>query len=87
MLQAQVAHAASRQKPKESIRLYLELAEGLIQARGRNNYAQAAEYLQQVRETYFRMGEEQAWRVLIASLRNQHHNLPALQDELDRARL
>ena len=86
-LQEQVAKAASIHRPKEAIRLYLQLAERLVQLRGRENYAQAAVYLRAVREIYLRLGEPQAWQAAIANLRDQHRNLPALRDELDRAGL
>ena len=84
-LQVEVAQAAGEQRPKESIRLYLQLVERLIRQRGRNNYAQAAGYLRSVREAFFRLGESQTWDALIANLREQHRNLPALRDELNRA--
>ena len=84
-LQVDVAQAAGEQKPKESIRLYLQLVERLIRQRGRNNYAQAIGYLRPVREAYLHLGESQTWDALIANLREQHRNLPALRDELNRA--
>ena len=86
-LQVKVAQAASEQRPRESIRLYLQLAESLILQRGRGNYAQAAGYLQPVRDVYLRLGEPQTWEALIANLREQHRNLPALRDEFNRAGL
>ena len=86
-LQVEVARAASEQRPKESIRLYIQLVESLIRQRGRDNYAQAAGYLRPVREAYLRLGEPHTWQALIANLREQHRNLPALRDELTRAGL
>ncbi len=86
-LEERVAQAANEQRPRESIRLYVGIAESLINSRGRGNYQQAAGYLRIARDTYQRLGEPQAWQTLIDSLREQHRNLPALQDELDRARL
>jgi uncharacterized Zn finger protein len=83
----EVAQAASEQRPRESIRLYLQLAESLILQRGRGNYAQAAGYLQPVRATYLRLGEPQTWQALIVNLREEFRNLPALKDELNRAGL
>jgi len=86
-LQVEVAQAASKQRPKESIRLYVQLAENLIRQRGRDNYVQAAGYLLPVREAYLRLGEPQTWQVLIANLREEYRNLPALREELNRAGL
>jgi len=84
-LQVEVAQAASKQRPKESIRLFLQIVESLIRQRGRHNYIQAARYLFPVREAYLRLGEPQSWEALIANLHEQHRNLPALRDELNRA--
>ncbi len=84
-LQVEVARAASEQRPRESIRLYLQFVENLIQRHGRDNYVQAASFLQLVRAIYLRLGEPQTWQPLISSLREQNRNLPALRDELNRA--
>ena len=82
-----MAQAASKQRSKESIRLYVQLAENLIRQRGRDNYVQAAGYLLPVREAYLRLGEPQTWQALIANLREEYRNLPALREELNRAGL
>jgi uncharacterized Zn finger protein len=86
-LQVKVAQAAGEQRPKESIRLYTQLAEILIGRRGRENYAQAADYLRLVQAIYLRIGESRSWQAQIANLREQHRNLPALKDELKRVGL
>ena len=86
-LQIRVAQAAGEQRPKESIRLYMQMIEPLIAQRGRENYAQAADYLRSVRDAYLRLGEPHTWQALIANLREQHRNLPALKDELNQAGL
>ena len=86
-LQVKVAQAASAQRPKESIRLYTQLAESLIGRRGRENYAQATDYLRLVKAIYLRIGESRSWQAQIDNLREQHRNLPALKDELKRVGL
>ena len=86
-LQVKVAQDASEQRPRESIRLYIQLVENLIRQRGRNNYVQAAGYLRPVHEAYLRLGESHTWETLITNLREQYRNLPALREELDRAGL
>ena len=86
-LQVEVAQAASEQRPRESIRLYMQLANNLIGQRGRDNYAQAAAFLRLVREAYLHLGEPQTWQALIDNIREEYHNLPALKDELNRAGL
>jgi uncharacterized Zn finger protein len=65
----------------------VERAERLIAARGRGNYAEAATYLVRVRDLYHRLGEPETWQTLIADLREQNRQLPALQDELNKAGL
>jgi uncharacterized Zn finger protein len=82
-----VARAAEESRPRDAIRLYLEEVERLIAGRGRGNYAEAANYLLQVRAAYGQMGEEEAWQALIASLREKNRRLPAMQDEFDEAGL
>ena len=86
-LQLQVAEAARHARPRESIRLYLQIVQHLIAIRGRDNYAQAAEHLKQVQELYRRLGDLQGWQRLITNLREEHRSLRALQDELNQARL
>ena len=82
-----MAQAASQQRPRESIRLYMQLANNLITQRGRDNYAQAAAHLRLVREAYLRLDEPQTWQALIKNLREEYRSLPALKDELNRAGL
>jgi uncharacterized Zn finger protein len=86
-LQIEVAEAAQEQYPRESIRLFIEVVERLINQRGRENYAQAAGHLAEVRTIYHRLGENETWYALITRLREQHRTLRALQDELTRAEL
>ena len=86
-LQLQVAGAARQDRPRESIRLYLQIIHRLIANRGRGNYAQAAEHLKQVQELYRRSGDMPGWQKLITNLREENRSLRALQDELNRAQL
>ena len=86
-LQVKVVQAASEQRPRESIRLYMQLVENLIRQRGGKNCVQAAGYLRPVHEIYLRLGESHTWETLIANLREKYRNLPALREELDRAGL
>lgn len=78
----EVAAAAEAQQPRDALRLYRETIARLIAARGRGNYAQAAEYLLRVRDLYDRLGEPDQWATYIAATRNQKPRLPALLDEL-----
>jgi uncharacterized Zn finger protein len=85
--QIRVAAAAREKRPRDAIRLYLEEAQHLIDRRGRENYAQAAEYLRQVQDLYRQMGEPQAWQETVTQLREQHRALRAFLDELRKAGL
>ncbi len=82
-----VAQAAESSRPQESIRIYVDAAKRLIQARGRDNYTTAANYLVRVRKLYQRLGEDKTWQVLIADIRQQNSSLRALKEELNRVGL
>jgi uncharacterized Zn finger protein len=86
-LSVEVARAAEETRPQAAIGLYMQQVERLIGARGRGNYAEAASYLQRVRDLLDRLGEAHGWQALIAALREHHRRLPALQDELHKAGL
>jgi len=83
----QVAEAAEESRPRDAIRLYMAVAEQLINARGRGSYAQAAIYLLRVRALYGHLSEEEVWRSLISNIREQNRRLRALQEELNQAGL
>lgn len=83
----QVARAAEETHPRESLRLYGEAVNRLIQMQGRDNYATAAGYLQRMRALYRRLDEEQIWQSLVTDLRTRHKRLRALQEELTKAGL
>lgn len=86
-LKLRVAEAASKEYPHRAIDLYLERACDLVDQRGRSNYAEAAEHLRQIRDIYQRIGAPEQWAELIATMREENANLPAFQDELDKAGL
>jgi uncharacterized Zn finger protein len=82
-----VAQAVEIPRPREAIRQYLLLAEGLIEQRSRGSYAEAARLLQQVRKLYHGLGEEDRWQQIISGFRQEYRRLPAFIDELRRAGL
>lgn len=87
-LKADVARAAETKYPERAADLYLDLASDLIDQRGRKNYARAAEHLTRIKQIYHNvMNDPSAWSELIAMIRDEYSNLPALQDELDKAGL
>ena len=84
-LEITVAKAAEESRPEQAIQLYLDRIKSLIDRRGRDNYAEAANYTTVVRELYKRLGRQKDWYTLIASLRQENRNLPAYLDELKKA--
>ncbi|CAN5758358.1 hypothetical protein BH23CHL2_BH23CHL2_06700 [soil metagenome] len=86
-IRLQVAIGATEERPEAAIEIYLQLADELIDARGRDNYRDAAKMLDRVRDMFDRLGRFEEWEVHIARLRSEHRRLPALQDELNRADL
>lgn len=86
-LKAKVAQVAEEKRPEDAIELYRKLAEGLIEARGRENYRQACGYLLRTRELYRRLGLEGEWARYLTDLRERNRNLRALKEELANARL
>jgi uncharacterized Zn finger protein len=59
----------------------------LPDGRGRSNYAQAAEHLARIKHIRETGHDHTDWDDLIAMIREDNNNLPALQDELDKAGL
>ncbi len=86
-LRLDVAQAVAETHPHQAIELYLTEIRRLIAARGRSNYASAAQLLLRVREIYKRIEETAQWQTLIRDLRLENKNLPAMQDEFNRAGL
>jgi tetratricopeptide (TPR) repeat protein len=86
-LYIQVAEGVEEARPHEAIRLYVEVAERLIAARGRANYRTAVGYLARVRVIHDRVGETASWQAFVAELREHHRRLPAFQGELAAAGL
>ncbi len=86
-LEITVAEAAEETRPEHAIQLYMDWVKRLIERRGRDNYTEAANYLKIVQGIYKRLGQSEHWLSLIASLRQENRNLPAFQDELNKAKL
>jgi len=58
-----------------------------IEWRGRDNYRTACEYLLSIRRLYQKMGKSNEWATYIADFRGRNAKLPALRDEMAKARL
>jgi tetratricopeptide (TPR) repeat protein len=83
----QVAKAAEKDYPQAALDIYSGSIQGLIDARGRGNYQEAAGLLTRVRHLYARQNDLPSWDLYIADLRQRHRRLPALRDELNKAGL
>jgi uncharacterized Zn finger protein len=87
-LDLDLAEAAKEHTPEKSIAVYLKYARSHINERQRSSYAEAAQYLQTIKEIYLKtLSDPEAWQNLIAGLRNEFKQLPALQDEFRKAGL
>jgi tetratricopeptide (TPR) repeat protein len=82
-----VAQVSEGDHPQAALEIYRRRVKGLIKARGRGNYQEAARLLQRVRGIYQRQQAQATWEKYIATLRQGHRNLPAFQDELNKAGL
>ena len=82
-----VAEAAEIDHPQVALDIYLDKVKKLIEWRGRQNYQIAAGLLSRVREIYRQRLDEDSWQAYITELRQANSNLPALQDELNKAGL
>ena len=82
-----VAEAASATRPQAALDIHRRQAEGLIEARGRDNYRRACAHLARMRDLYRRLSDEPAWLAYVAGLKERHRRLPALKEELNSAGL
>ncbi len=82
-----VARSAERSRPEEAIRLYRAEVKRLIEARGRPNYAEAAQHLLRVQDLHDMLGQFDEWESYLWGLREEHKQLRALKDELDKVGL
>lgn len=83
----EVAKAAEQSRPRAALEIYQQVAERLIDQRGRGNYQEACNYLTRVRELYARLGESEEWTQYINHLRESNRSLRALKEELAAAKL
>lgn len=79
-----VAAAVAPTLPDEAIPIYQTLAGKKIEARNRESYRAAANFLAEERQLLLAGGREDEWLTKIARLREQHKTLRALQDELNK---
>jgi len=83
----EVAKAAEENYPQEAIEIYQRYVEMRIEWRGRENYHTACQYLLSIRKLYQKIGKSNEWTTYIADLREHNARLPALKDEMAKAKL
>ncbi len=86
-LRVKLAEAAEGTHPYDSIRLYLMEAKQFIGQRNRGSYATAAGYLARIKRIYISLGEAEMWKEEIERIRAEYKRLPALMDEIGKAKL
>jgi hypothetical protein len=86
-LKMDVAAAAEKTRPRAALEIYRQYAERLINQRGRDSYAAASTLLKKVRGLHGRLDENAQWSKYIAALKEKHRGLPALREEMAKAKL
>jgi len=86
-LEMEVAERSRRALPEQALPIYVKHARARINDRNRDSYGQAASYLLIARDLYRQLGNEDTWQKLISDIRAEFKKLPALQDELRKAKL
>lgn len=82
-----VAKAAQETHPRESLELYQNRAERIIATRTRKSYAAACSYLVKVRSLYEKIGDFGAWGRYLAKIHELVRRLPAMKEEMAKAKL
>ena len=83
-----VAQAAGEARPEGAARIYDQLARGLIEDRGRKNYAEAASFMNRAKALFERKDRPGDWTALIDRLYDDElSGLPAARDEFEKASL
>ncbi|MBL8205791.1 MAG: SWIM zinc finger family protein [Blastocatellia bacterium] len=82
-----LAQACENEMPKKALEIYLKMVEREINARTRDNYKQAAQYLKKVRKLYATLASQEEWGKYIAALRTKYSSLRALKEELEKAHI
>jgi uncharacterized Zn finger protein len=83
----EVAKAAEENYPREAIEIYQRYVDMRIEWRDRGNYQVACQYLISIRKLYQKIDTSNEWTTYIADLRERNARLPALKDEMAKAKL
>lgn len=73
--------------PIRLVPILQQFAEKSIAAKNRSSYQRATQWLTELKSVYGRMNQTDEWNQYLRSLRDTHRRLPALQDELLKAKL
>jgi uncharacterized Zn finger protein len=84
-LRLKVARAAEDARPDDAIAIYTEEASRRIEARGRDNYQEAARHLARVKAILTEAGREDEWEGVRDEIEDVTRRLPAARDELGKA--
>ena len=82
-----LAEAAAATRPQAALDIYRQQVEGLIAARGRENYRVSCAHLARSRDLYRNLPEEPGWLAYVGELKERHRRLPALREELNKVGL
>jgi uncharacterized Zn finger protein len=86
-LELEAAVTSQHARPHKAIPVYVKYARQNIGGRKRDYYREAARMLSEAKKLYQKIEDVREWDKLITSLKEEFSNLPALQDELRKARL
>jgi hypothetical protein len=84
---SRVAQAAEKPRPQTAIDLYQRMVAEYIAQKSRSSYQSAVQILKQVQPLYNALNNRVGWTAYLENLRTQFKYLPALQDELRKAKL
>jgi hypothetical protein len=83
-----VARAAEEDRPEGAAKIYDQMARGLIEDRGRKNYAEAATFMDRAKALFERKDRPGDWKALIDRLyEDELRSLPAARDEFEKVGL
>lgn len=86
-LRLAVAKAAEETRPRDALRIYLQVAERIIERRDRGAYSEACKFLLRVRPLYQKLGETERWEQYLTKLKAETKAMRAFKDEMAKAKL
>lgn len=73
--------------PEILVPVLRQYAEKRIAEKSRKSYQRAVEWLSELKSVYQLLDQTEAWTVYLRQVRENHRRLPALQDEIAKAKL